>query len=207
MSGTDLTLLGVYVQLHFKSKQGTAFITQEDSANYSPDYSTKDLFQAIEKGDFPAWDVMVQTMDAKTAEDVWEKQGINVFDLTHVWPQSQFPLRKVGEFTLNENVQNYFAEIEQIAFNPAHLVPGIDPTADPVLQYDHSYIITSRSVLTLLQEPSFQLPRHAPPPHRRKLPTAPRQPTARSLQNGKLPARRTDGLLQPRRTSQLSFIH
>ncbi|KAL5115319.1 hypothetical protein ACEQ8H_006764 [Pleosporales sp. CAS-2024a] len=124
----------VYMQLHFKSKQGTDFITQEDSFNYGPDFSTKDLYQAIEKGDFPSWDVMVQTMTAKEAEEVWEKQGINVFDLTHVWPQSQFKLRKVGEFTLNENPQNYFAEIEQIAFNPAHLVPGIEPSADPVLQ-------------------------------------------------------------------------
>jgi len=124
----------VYMQLHFKSKQGVDFITQEDSFNYGPDFSTKDLYQSIEKGDFPSWDVKVQTMTAKQAEEVWEKQGINVFDLTHVWPQDQFPLRKVGEFTLNENVKNYFAEIEQIAFNPAHLVPGIEPSADPVLQ-------------------------------------------------------------------------
>jgi len=124
----------VYCQLHFKSRQGTGFITQEDSANYSPDYSTKDLYQAIEKGDFPGWDVMFQTMTAKQAEEVWEKQKINVFDMTHVWPQDQFPLRKVGEFFLNENVQNYFAEVEQVAFNPAHLVPGIEPSADPLLQ-------------------------------------------------------------------------
>jgi catalase len=124
----------VYMQLHFKSKQGVDFITQEDSFSYGPDFSTKDLYQSIEKGDFPSWDVKVQTMTAKQAEEVWEKQGINVFDLTHVWPQDQFPLRKVGEFTLNENPQNYFAEIEQIAFNPAHLVPGIEPSADPVLQ-------------------------------------------------------------------------
>lgn len=124
----------VYMQLHFKSKQGTGFITQEDSFNYSPDYSTKDLYQSIEKGDYPGWDVCVQTMTAKEAEELWEKQKINVFDLTHVWPQGQFPLRKVGEFFLNENPANYFAEVEQVAFNPAHLVPGIEPSADPVLQ-------------------------------------------------------------------------
>jgi len=73
-------------------------------------------------------------MTPKEAEDLWEKQKINVFDLTHIWPQKQFPLRKVGEFVLNENVQNYFAEIEQVTFNPAHMVPGIEPSADPVLQ-------------------------------------------------------------------------
>ncbi|KAK4502269.1 hypothetical protein PRZ48_005694 [Zasmidium cellare] len=124
----------VYAQMHMKSKQGTGFITQEDSANYSPDYAQKDLYYAIEKGDYPGWDVSFQTMTPKEAEEVWQKQGINVFDLTHVWPQKQFPLRKVGEFFLNENVQNYFAEIEQVAFSPSHLVPGIEPSADPVLQ-------------------------------------------------------------------------
>merc|ERR1711939_616457 len=124
----------VYGQMHMKSKQGTGFITQEDSANYSPDYAQKDLYNAIEKGDYPGWDVCWQTMTPKQAEELWENQRINIFDLTHVWPHDQFPLRKVGEFYLNENVQNYFAEIEQIAFNPSHLPPGIEPSADPVLQ-------------------------------------------------------------------------
>lgn len=73
-------------------------------------------------------------MTPKEAEELWEKQKINVFDLTHVWPQKQFPRRKVGEFTLNENAINYFAEIEQAAFTPSHMPPGIEPSADPVLQ-------------------------------------------------------------------------
>jgi len=124
----------VYSQIHLKSQQGTGFITQEDSATKSPDYSQKDLFEAIQRGDFPKWSVEVQTMTPKEAEELWETQKINVFDLTHVWPQKQFPLRKVGEFTLNENAVNYFAEIEQIAFNPSHMPPGIEPSADPVLQ-------------------------------------------------------------------------
>ena len=124
----------VYAQMHMKSKLGVNFVTQGDSANYSPDFAQRDLYDAIEKGDYPGWDVMFQTMTPKEAEDLWETQKINVFDLTHVWPQKQFPLRKVGEFFLNENVTNYFAEIEKIAFNPAHMVPGIEPSADPVLQ-------------------------------------------------------------------------
>ena len=107
-----------YSQIHIKSKQGTKFITQADSANYGPDYSQKDLYNSIEKGDYPKWTVEVQTMTAKEAEELWEKQKINVFDLTHVWPQKQFPRREVGEIVLNENAKNYFAEIEQIAFNP-----------------------------------------------------------------------------------------
>jgi len=124
----------VYAQMHMKSKQGCSYITQEDSANYSPDYAQKDLYNAIEAGEYPGWDVCWQIVTAKEAEDMWEKDGINVFDLTHVWPQKRFPLRKVGEFYLNENVKNYFAEIEQIAFNPSHLPPGMEPSADPVLQ-------------------------------------------------------------------------
>ena len=124
----------VYCQFHMKSKQGTKFITQADSASKSPDHSQKDLYYAIERGEYPGWDLCVQTMTPKEAEDLWEKEKVNVFDLTHVWPQKQFPLRKVGEFFLNENVKNYFAEIEQVTFNPSHIVPGIEPSADPVLQ-------------------------------------------------------------------------
>jgi len=164
-SGHTLKLINskgewVYAQMHMKSKQGTAFITQEDSANYSPDYAQKDLYDAIEKGDFPSWDVMFQTMTAKEAEELWEKQRINVFDLTHVWPHKQFPLRKVGEFTLNENVKNYFAEIEQVAFNPSHMVPGIEPSADPVLQSRlFSYADTHRHRVGVNYQ---QLPVNAP---------------------------------------------
>lgn len=124
----------VYTQIHFKSQQGTGFITQEDSASKSPDYSQKDLYEAIQRGDHPKWDVKIQIATAKQAEEMWEKQKINIFDLTHVWPQGQFPLTKIGEITLNENAANYFAEIEQVAFSPSHLVPGIEPSADPVLQ-------------------------------------------------------------------------
>ena len=150
----------VYSQIHFKSQQGVKWVSQEESANYSPDYSTKDLFEAIEKGDFPKWTVEVQTMTPKEAEKLWEEQKINVFDLTHVWPQKQFPLRKIGEFTLNENVQNYFAEVEQVAFAPAHLVPGIEPSADPVLQSRlYSYADTHRHRLGANYQ---QLPVNAP---------------------------------------------
>lgn len=124
----------VYTQFHFKSKQGIKTLTNEEAATKSPDHSQKDLYYAIENGDFPGWDVCVQTMTAKQSEELWEKEKINVFDLTHVWPQKMFPLRKIGEMFLNENAKNYFAEIEQACFNPAHMPPGIEPSADPVLQ-------------------------------------------------------------------------
>jgi len=150
----------VYVQVHLKSQQGTGFITQEDSVSKSPDYSQKDLYEAIERGDYPKWDVSIQIATPKQAEDMWEKQRINVFDLTHVWPQGQFPLKKVGEFTLNENAINYFAEIEQVAFGPSHLVAGIEPSADPVLQSClFSYVDTHRHRVG----PNYQqLPVNAP---------------------------------------------
>lgn len=150
----------VYVQIHMKSQQGTKFITQEDSATKSPDYSQKDLYEAIQRGEYPKWDFCVQTMTPKEAEDLWEKQRINVFDLTHVWPQKQFPVKKIGEFTLNENAVNYFAEIEQVAFSPSHMVQGIEPSADPVLQSRlFSYADTHRHRVGVNYQ---QLPVNAP---------------------------------------------
>ncbi|KAK6359192.1 hypothetical protein TWF696_000357 [Orbilia brochopaga] len=124
----------VYVQLHWKTNQGIKWIPAEEANGHSPDHSQKDLYYSIEKGDFPSWTLFIQTMTPKEAEELWEKQKINVFDLTHVWPQKQFPLKEVGRIVLDENAKNYFAEIEQIAFSPSHLVPGIEPSADPVLQ-------------------------------------------------------------------------
>lgn len=93
----------------------------------------------------------VQTMSQEEAERIWKEKRINIFDLTHVWPQKEYPLRTIGKMVLNENAKNYFAEIEQAAFNPAHMIPGaylltimpscdpdadegIEPSADPVLQ-------------------------------------------------------------------------
>ncbi|KAK6500516.1 catalase A, variant 2 [Arthrobotrys musiformis] len=138
-SGHTLKLINkkgewVYTQVHWKTNQGIKWIPAEKANDHSPDHSQKDLYYSIEKGDFPSWTLYIQTMTPKEAEELWEKQKINVFDLTHVWPQKQFPLREVGKIVLNENAKNYFAEIEQIAFSPSHLVPGIEPSADPVLQ-------------------------------------------------------------------------
>lgn len=124
----------VYAQFHFKSKQGIKNKTPDEAAQEGPDYSQKDLYYAIENGEYPGWDCYVQTVTPTQAEEMWEKEGINVFDLTHIWPQGKYPLRKYGEFVLNENAKNYFAEIEQVAFAPSNLVPGIEPSADPVLQ-------------------------------------------------------------------------
>lgn len=70
----------------------------------------------------------VQTMTAEQAEEAWKTKGINAFDLTHIWPHKDYPLREIGKITLNQNAKNYFAEVEQAAFSPSHMVPGIEPS-------------------------------------------------------------------------------
>ena len=122
-----------YVKLHFLSNQGCKDMTQQQATDIgatNPDFHTEDLFSAIDRGDYPSWTLKIQVLDPADAE----KFRWNIFDVTKIWPHSEVPLREVGKLTLNRNPQNYFAEIEQIAFAPAHLVPGIEPTADPMLQ-------------------------------------------------------------------------
>ncbi|KFY69737.1 hypothetical protein V499_09789 [Pseudogymnoascus sp. VKM F-103] len=122
-----------YVKFHFKTNQGVKNLRQADAdklAGENPDYHTDDLFGSIEKGDFPSWTLYIQTMKPDEAE----KYRWDIFDMTKVWPHKDFPLQEVGKLTLNRNAQNYFAEIEQAAFSPSTMVPGIAPTADPMLQ-------------------------------------------------------------------------
>ncbi|KAJ5728857.1 uncharacterized protein N7483_003365 [Penicillium malachiteum] len=122
-----------YVQIHCKTDQGNKTFTNEEATTLSaenPDWHTQDLFNAIERGENPSWTCYVQVLSQEQAE----KFRWNVFDLTKVWPQSEVPLRRFGRFTLNKNPENYFAEIEQAAFSPSHMVPGVEASADPVLQ-------------------------------------------------------------------------
>lgn len=123
----------VYVQIHLKTDQGNKTFTNAEAgekASENPDWNTQDLFEAIQKGEYPSWTVYVQVLTPEQAQ----KFKWNIFDLTKVWPQGEVPLRRFGKLTLNKNVENYFAEIEQVAFSPSHLVPGVEPSADPVLQ-------------------------------------------------------------------------
>lgn len=92
--------------------------------------SQRDLFQAIERGDFPKWKFSVQIMPEVEAETY----HINPFDLTKVWPHADYPLIEVGILELNRNAENYFAEIEQAAFEPSNIVPGIGFSPDKMLQ-------------------------------------------------------------------------
>jgi len=124
----------LYAQFHLISDQGTKNFTTDEAAAESNDYGGKDLYNAIERGEYPSWTMQIQTMTQEQAEQAWAEKRINVFDLTHIWPHKDYPLRTIGKLTLHENPANYFAEVEQVAYNPAHMVPGIEPSADPVLQ-------------------------------------------------------------------------
>lgn len=123
----------VYVKFHFKTDQGIKNLSAkraDELAGSDPDYSIRDLYNAIARGEFPSWTLKVQIMTMDQAESY----RINPFDVTKVWPQSEFPLQPVGKFTLDRNPNNYFAEVEQIAMSPSNLVPGIEASPDKMLQ-------------------------------------------------------------------------
>ncbi len=122
-----------WVKFHFKTLQGIENITEEEAEKLvgeDRESHQRDLFHAIEKGDFPKWRVMVQVMPETDAE----KTPYNPFDLTKVWPHGDYPLIEVGIMELNRNPENYFAEVEQSAFSPANVVPGISHSPDKMLQ-------------------------------------------------------------------------
>lgn len=122
-----------WVKFHFKTAQGIRNLSDEQaSALIAADREThqRDLFESIERGEFPMWTMYVQVMEEAFAY----QYGINPFDLTKVWPHGDFPLIQVGELTLDRNPENYFAEVEQAAFNPAQIVPGIGFSPDKMLQ-------------------------------------------------------------------------
>lgn len=122
-----------WIKYHFKTRQGIENLTAEQAvrmAGIDPDHATRDLFAAIEDGDFPAWTVSVQIMPELEADTY----RINPFDLTKVWPHADYPLVEIGELVLNRNPENYFAEVEQSAFSPASVVPGISFSPDKMLQ-------------------------------------------------------------------------
>ncbi|AIL31940.1 catalase [Basilea psittacipulmonis] len=122
-----------YVKFHFKSQQGHAFYTNEEAAQVvgkDRESAQRDLYEHIEQGNFPRWTVCVQIMTEQQAQTY----AINPFDLTKVWPHADYPLIEVGVLELNRNPENYFAEVEQSAFTPANIVPGIGFSPDRMLQ-------------------------------------------------------------------------
>lgn len=121
-----------WVKYHFHTAQGVKGLTDADAtkiAGEDADFHRRDLFEAIERGDFPSWRLSVQVMPYEEAA----AYRINPFDLTKVWPHADYPLIPVGTMTLNRNPENFFAQIEQAAFEPSALVPGIGFSPDKML--------------------------------------------------------------------------
>jgi catalase len=122
-----------WVKWHFLTQQGIKNLTAEQAdrlAGEDPDYATRDLYQAIENKDFPKWKVYIQAMPEAEADSY----KVNPFDLTKVWSHKDYPLIEVGVMELNRNPKNYFAEIEQAAFSPVNIVPGMGYSPDKMLQ-------------------------------------------------------------------------
>jgi catalase len=121
-----------WVKYHFHTHQGDEYLDAAEAeliAGADADYYRRDLYEAIEAGNLPAWDVFVQVMPYEEAKTY----RFNPFDLTKTWSHADYPLIKVGTHTLDRNPENFFAEIEQAAFSPANTVPGIDISPDKML--------------------------------------------------------------------------
>ena len=127
----------VWVKWHFKTRQGIRNLLPQDAvrlAGSDPDHAQRDLFNAIAQGDFPQWNVFIQVMTQAQAAEWEARTGWNPFDLTKVWPHKDFPRLPVGVLELNRNPVNYHAEVEQAAFSPANIVPGLGFSPDKMLQ-------------------------------------------------------------------------
>ncbi len=122
-----------WVKFHFRTQQGIKNLTDAEAGalvGNDRESHQRDLFDAIERGDFPKWKMYIQVMPEVEAEKV----PYHPFDLTKVWPKGDYPLIEVGEFELNKNSENFFADVEQSAFAPSNLVPGIGVSPDKMLQ-------------------------------------------------------------------------
>ncbi len=122
-----------WCKFHFKTQQGIQCLTEEEANNLigqDRESHQRDLFESIEQGDYPKWAVKVQIM---SEADV-AKTPYDPFDLTKIWPHKDYPLMDIGILELNRNPENYFAEVEQSAFSPGNVVPGIGHSPDKVLQ-------------------------------------------------------------------------
>ncbi|MFI2238904.1 catalase [Streptomyces chrestomyceticus] len=121
-----------WIKYHIKTDQGIDFLTQEEAdrlAGEDGDVHRRDLYQAIAAGDAPSWTMYVQVMPFDDAPDY----RFNPFDLTKVWPHGDYPLIEVGRMTLDRNPEDFFVHIEQAAFEPSNMVPGIGPSPDKML--------------------------------------------------------------------------
>jgi catalase len=122
-----------WVKYHFKTEQGIRNLTREEAEimkGKDPDHATRDLYNAIARGEYPAWRLEMQIMTPEEAVNY----RFDPFDVTEVWPHGDVPPITIGRMVLNRNPENYFAEVEQAAFSPGNFVPGIGPSLDKMLQ-------------------------------------------------------------------------
>jgi catalase len=122
-----------FIKWHWRSTLGNAALVWDETqklAGKDPDFNRRDLWENIEMGNYPEFELCVQIIE----EDQEHDFDFDILDPTKMWPESEVPLKKVGKMVLNRNPQNFFAETEQVAFHPGHVVPGIDFTNDPLLQ-------------------------------------------------------------------------
>ncbi|MCH5584946.1 catalase [Shimazuella sp. AN120528] len=126
-----------YVKYHWKPLQQVRNLSASEVQEVQGqdfNHATRDLFDHIEKGDFPEWDLYVQVFPVAEEDAFIDKFEFDPLDPTKVWSEEEYPLQLVGRMTLNRNPKNFFAEVEQSAFSPSALVPGIEPSADKLLQ-------------------------------------------------------------------------
>jgi catalase len=151
---------GRFVKFHWKPVLGLQSTTWDEAvkiAGADPDFHRRDLWEAIDAGDFPQWDLGVQVFDEAWAA----KQPYDVLDATKLIPEEEIPVEVIGRMTLNRNVDNFFAETEQVAFLPTNILPGIDFSNDPLLQGRlFSYLDTQKSRLGTTN--FHQIPINAP---------------------------------------------
>ncbi|PLC05593.1 catalase HPII [Variovorax sp. RO1] len=122
-----------FVKFHWKPKLGVHGLVWDEAqkiAGKDPDFHRRDLWEAIEQGHFPEWELGVQLI----APDKAESLGFDLLDPTKLIPEEMVPVQRIGKLVLNRNPDNFFAETEQVAFHPGHVVPGIDFSNDPLLQ-------------------------------------------------------------------------
>lgn len=141
-----------YVKIHIKSNQGNQYLTSAEArerAGLDPNYMTRSLYEDIEAGKFPSWDVYGQIVSPEVAETY----PINIFDPTKTLPSKDFPYRSFGRIVLDKNVKDHFAEVEQAAFSPTNVVPGwaLSPDPSPSIvghtqTSDFSQLVISRTI-------------------------------------------------------------
>ena len=141
------------VKFHWKPRLGVHSLTWEEAqiaAGVDPDFHRRDLYDAIENGAFPEWDLGIQVFP-DTPEETFE--GIDLLDPTKIVPEELAPVQVIGTLVLTGNPTNFFAETEQVAFHTGHLVPGIEGTNDPLLRAAFSYLDTQLTRLVARTSP------------------------------------------------------